>query len=97
MVTLMTAAEYPGHNAVWPLYRMLVRELVTASHRRCPIHVRADDKLRFSVYRTADTDAVCLLNTDFTNAADVTIEAYGETRRRRLEPCEVAWERFARE
>ena len=97
VVTLMTAAEYPGHNAVWPLYRMLVRELVTASHRRCPIHVRADDKLRFAVYRTADTDAVCLLNTDFTNTADVTIEAYGETRRRRLEPCEVAWERFARE
>ena len=95
-VTVMTAAEYPGMNAVWPLYRILVRELVTASHRRCPIHVKAGDKLRFSVYRTADEDAVCLLNTGFTNPLPVTVEAYGETRTRTLAPCEVAWEVFRR-
>lgn len=96
VVTLITAAEYPGANAVWPLYEVVVREQVTASHRRCPVHVKTSDKVRFAVYRTEKEDAVCVLNTDFTNAHTVTAEGYGMTYTKKLRPCEVAWLKLKR-
>lgn len=90
-VTLITAEQYPGNNAVWPLYKTVVREQITASHRRCPIHVKASDKLRFSVYRNGTGYSICLLNTDFTNSITVHVDAYGKTYEETLSPCELKW------
>ncbi|MEA4823360.1 MAG: hypothetical protein VB111_04510 [Clostridiaceae bacterium] len=92
VVTLQATVDYPGANAVYPLYRTVVRELVTASHRRCDVQVIASDKLRFSVYRGEHADMLCLLNTDFSNPITVTVRAYGKTYTRTLTPTELAWE-----
>ncbi|MCI6908181.1 MAG: hypothetical protein MR832_03385 [Clostridiales bacterium] len=97
VVTFQATADYPGAAAVYPLYRTVVRELVTASHRRCPIRVTAGDKLRFAVYRGEREDQICLLNTDFSNPVTVKLEAYGKTAVRTLAPAELAWETAVRQ
>jgi hypothetical protein len=71
---LATAREYPGAPAVYPLYRMLVRELVTLSHRNCEIKVTASDRLRYSVY---EDGKIYLLNTDYDLPISVKIEYQG--------------------
>ena len=96
VVSVLACADYPGHNAIYPLYRMIVRELVTASHRKCDVKVMAGDKLRFSVYRGESEDMICLLNTDFTNKTDVTINAHGKCIKHTLEPCELKIEKIKR-
>ena len=60
--TLVTSILYPGNNTVYPLYRGIVREYVTASARNCEIRVIASDRLRWSVY---EGNKVYLLNTDY--------------------------------
>ena len=92
VVTFLATVDYPGHNSVYPFYRMLAREFVTASHRRCEIKVKSSDKLRFSVYKGEDKDMLCLLNTDFTNPINVTVEAYGKTYTYTVPPCELVIE-----
>ncbi len=94
VVTLITAAQYPGSGAVWPLYECIVREQLTASHRRCPIHVLAPDSLRFSVWHAQKGDAVCLLNTDLTNPVIARVRAYGEERTLTIPPCGLEWTEF---
>ena len=60
--TLVTALNYPGHPAAMPLYRVMLRELVTASARTADIKVLSSDKLRYSVY---EDGKMYLLNTDY--------------------------------
>ena len=62
VATLVTSLLYPGNNTLYPLYRGLVREYVTASARNCEIKVLASDRLRWSVY---EGNKVYLLNTDY--------------------------------
>ena len=45
-----------------PLYRAIVREMVTASSRNCEIKVLGSDRLRWAVY---EGNKVYLLNTDY--------------------------------
>ncbi|MBE6688321.1 MAG: hypothetical protein E7588_03465 [Ruminococcaceae bacterium] len=92
VVTVLLSRDYPGQNGVYPVYRTIVRELVTASHRNCDVKVNAGDKLKFSVYRGEDKDMICLLNTDFTNPVTLTISAHGKSVEKTLEPCELAIE-----
>lgn len=61
-VTLVTSVNYPGHPALFPLYRMLARETVSASARSCDIKVVGSERLRYAVY---EGDKVYLLNTDY--------------------------------
>lgn len=60
--TLVTAANYPGHPALSPLYRAMLREFVTASARDCEIRILGSDRLRWSFY---EGDKLYLLNTDY--------------------------------
>ncbi|MBE6966541.1 MAG: hypothetical protein E7441_10980 [Ruminococcaceae bacterium] len=62
VATLVTALDYPGKASLLPLYRAIVRELVTASARKADIRVIGSDRLRWSVY---EGDKVYLLNTDY--------------------------------
>lgn len=96
VVSVLLSVDYPGKGAVYPIYRTIVRELVTASHRKCDVKVTACDKLRFSVYRGEKEDMICLLNTDFTNPLTLTIRAHGKTVTRTLSPCELAIEKIER-
>lgn len=96
VVSVLMSANYPGHGAVYPIYRTIVRELITASHRSCDVKVISSDKLRFSVYRGEKQDMLCLLNTDFTNSIALTVKAHGKTVTRTLAPCELAVEKIDR-
>ena len=62
VATLVTTLLYPGNNTVYPLYRGIVREFVTASARNCEIKVLGSDRLRWAVY---EGNKVYLLNTDY--------------------------------
>lgn len=62
IATLVTSTNYPGHPALLPLYRAIVREMVTASSRNCEIKVLGSDRLRWAVY---EGNKVYLLNTDY--------------------------------
>ncbi|MBQ6698456.1 MAG: hypothetical protein IJN09_05380 [Oscillospiraceae bacterium] len=61
-VTLVTSINYPGHPALFPLYRMLAREMITSSARNCDIKIIGSERLRYAVY---EGDKVYLLNTDY--------------------------------
>ena len=60
--TLVTSINYPGNPALYPLYRAMVREFVTASARNCDLTVCACDRLRYTVY---ENGKMYLLNTDY--------------------------------
>ncbi len=83
---LITGLEYPGNGALYSVYKAIVREYLTASHRGCDIKVYGSDKLRFAVY---EGDVVYLLNTDFDSEIIVTVERGGEKINVNLAPCEM--------
>ncbi|MBE6965335.1 MAG: hypothetical protein E7441_04790 [Ruminococcaceae bacterium] len=60
--TLVTSINYPGHPALFPLYRSIAREFVTASARTCDIKVVGSERVRWSVY---EGNKIYLLNTDY--------------------------------
>ena len=62
VATLIASTNYPGNPALMPLYRSLMREMLSSSHRNADIIVLGNDKLRFAVY---EGDKVYLLNTDY--------------------------------
>ncbi len=62
VATLVTSINYPGHPALLPLYRMIVREMITASARNCDVKIIASDRLRYAVY---EGNKIYLLNTDY--------------------------------
>ena len=62
MATLITSINYPGNPAQYPLYRAVVREMMSASAKECDIKVVGSDKVKYSVYAGKK---VYLLNTDY--------------------------------
>ena len=70
---LMTTTEYPGADAIYPLYRFLVRELCRAGAAHARVKVAAPAAVRYTVYPDG---TVYLLNTDF----DATVSARVVTR-----------------
>lgn len=58
-------ANYPGHPAVYPVYKKIVKELLTTSHRNAQIKVFGSEKVRFAVYRDNGKTRIYLLNTSF--------------------------------
>lgn len=83
---LLTSLDYPGAGAVYPLYKTVVRELITASHRECAVQVYGSDRLRFAVY---EGDRVYLLNTDFDSEIIATVKRGNEEIKVHLNPCEM--------
>lgn len=83
---LLTSLDYPGKGQTYDLYRTVVRELLTASHRAADVKVLASDRVRFSVYEGGD---VYLLNTDFDVTAYAKVEKDGKILEVSLSPCEI--------
>ncbi|MBE6934547.1 MAG: hypothetical protein E7462_05835 [Ruminococcaceae bacterium] len=82
---LMTSLDYPSMSG-YTIYKAVVREMLTASHRQCPIKVYGGDKLRFTVY---EGDKVYLLNTDFDCQTHAIIDYGTEKREFFLQPGEL--------
>ena len=64
-VMFMANSEYPGAPEVYPLYKMVVKQILSASHRTADVKVIGSDKLRFSVYDNGDSYKVYIFNSDF--------------------------------
>lgn len=62
VATLVTSVNYPGHPALYPLYRAMVREWISHSSRNSDIKVLGSDRVRYSVYAG---NKMYLLNTDY--------------------------------
>ena len=84
--TLVCARAYPGNSALTPLYRVMAREMVTASARSAKIKVIASDKLRYSVY---EDGKIYLLNTDYDLPITVRIIRSGVADEYVLAPSEL--------
>lgn len=63
-VLFMCTDEYPGAPGVFTLYKLIVKSILTATHRNSDIKVLANDKVRFAVYEDDTCYRVYLLNTD---------------------------------
>ena len=83
---LLTSLDYPGKGQTWDVYRTVVRELITASHRTADVKVLASDRVRFSAYESGD---IYLLNTDFDVPAYAKIEKNGRVIEETLAPSEI--------
>ncbi len=75
-VLFMCTEEYPGAPGVYSLYKILVKCILTATHRNSDIKVITNDKVRFAVYEGDSYYRVYLLNTDmnFEQKARVTFK-----------------------
>lgn len=62
LATLVTSTGYPGDPSVYPLYRAIAREWVSASARNNDIRVLGSDRLRWAQYPGGK---LYLLNTDY--------------------------------
>jgi len=83
---LLTSLDYPGKGQTYDIYRTVVRELLTSSHRTASIKVLANDRVRFAVYEEGD---VYLLNTDFDVTSCAVIEKDDKRTEVTLAPCEL--------
>ena len=86
VATLVTHTCYPGNQAVYPLYYTIVREILTASARSCPVQVVGSERLRYSVY---EGGKMYLLNTDYDLPITVKVITEGSQRTVTLEPLEL--------
>lgn len=83
---LVTAEHYPGHPALSPMYRAIMREMLTQSARQSDVKVLSADSLRYSVY---ENGKMYLLNTDFDMPIFVKIMHDGKTHELTLQPTEM--------
>jgi len=89
-VSLLTCLDYPGAAGIFPLYCQIVKQMVSASHRNCPVKVLANDKVAFSVYRNDDgVLAIYILNTDYNVQSNVIIQYQGESMSVALDASEL--------
>lgn len=83
---LMTTVNYPGNNAVYPLYRFLVKELMRVGNANAKVRVIGPDSLRYTVYENGD---IYLLNTDYDCSTIAEIIADGYREKVELAPVEL--------
>lgn len=62
IATLIASTDYPGNQRIYPLYRAVVREMITSSARECDIKVLCSDRVKYAVY---EGNRIYLLNTDY--------------------------------
>ena len=86
VATLVVSENYPGHPALYPLYRAIVREMITQSARTCELQIIANGALRYAVY---EGGKIYLLNTDFDLPICVKIQKDAREQLITLNPLEL--------
>ena len=87
---LLTCSDYPGNPAVYPVYKVVVKALLNASHASAEIKVFGSDKVRFSIYIDDDNNkTLYLLNTAFDCPSSISIKTENHTEFITLSPCEL--------
>jgi hypothetical protein len=77
-VIFMATSEYPGAPQVYPLYKMIVKAMLTASHRISDLKVIGSDKIRFAMYEDEEKYKLYVFNTDFNFEQKVRVIFKGE-------------------
>lgn len=83
---LLTSIDYPGHGAIYHIYRILVESLLNHCHQNSDLIVFGNSKLRYAVY---EGNVVYLLNTDFDCDICANVIYRGEKQKIMLKPCEL--------
>lgn len=83
---LFTTENYPGNPALAPMYRAVLREMLTHSARACDVQVIANGALRYAVY---EGGKMYLLNTDYDMPITAKITYGGKTTEITLNPLEM--------
>ena len=77
-VIFMATSEYPGAPEVFPLYKIMTKAVLCASHRTADIKVIGSDKLRFAVYGDEENYKVYIMNTDYNSEQRAKVIYKGE-------------------
>ena len=78
-VIFMANSEYPGAPQIFPLYKLMVKTILSASHRVSDLKVIGSDKIRFAMYEGEDTYKLYIFNSDFNFEQKVRVIFRGET------------------
>ncbi len=78
-VIFMANSEYPGAPAVFPLYKMMVKNILSASHRTSDLKVLGSDKLRFAMFEDEKKYKLYVFNSDYNFEQRARIIFRGET------------------
>ena len=76
----MASSEYPGAPEIYPLYKIMVKEILSASHRTSDLKVIGSDKIRFAMFEDEEKYKLYLLNSDYNKRQFVTVIFRGEER-----------------
>ena len=77
-VIFMATSDYPGAPEVFPLYKMMVKQILAASHRTADIKVIGSDKIRFAVYEDERKYKLYVFNSDYNMKQFVKVIFKGE-------------------
>ena len=80
-VIFMANSEYPGAPEVYPLYKIMVKAILAASHRTADLKVIGSDKIRFAMYEDDEKYKLYIFNSDFNLEQKVKIIFRGEERK----------------
>ncbi len=78
-VIFMASSEYPGAPAIFPLYKIMTKAILAASHRTADLKVIGSDKLRFAMFEDEEKAKLYILNSDFNQKNFATVIYKGET------------------
>lgn len=98
IVSCLTYFDYPGAEAVYTVYKAVVKNHLTATHRSCDLQVLGSDKVRVALYHDeAGNEKLYLLNTDFNVAQNVRVKYKGQEREFSIPSTELIWWNFGGE
>ncbi len=87
---LLTHENYPGNPAVYPVYKNLVKTLLTHSHENAEVKVAGSDKVRFTLFfEETGEKTLYLLNTSYDVKNHVKVLYGGKTKNVSLAPAEL--------
>ncbi len=86
----LTHEKYPGNGAVYPVYKNLVKMLLSHSHANAEIKVAGSDKVRFTLFFEEDGERVLyLLNSAYDVESTVKVMYDGKIEKLTLAPMEL--------
>ena len=88
-VIFMATSEYPGASEVYPLYKIMVKAILAASHRTSDLKVLGSDKLRFSMFEDEEKYKLYILNSDFNFEQRARVIFKGETVDKVIGSCDL--------
>lgn len=78
-VIFMSNSDYPGAAQVFPIYKIMVKAILSGSHRISDLKVIGSDKIRFAMYEDDERYKLYILNTDYNFEQRVRVIFRGET------------------